>query len=122
MGHGQVAKGMLRFEKEKESIAKPGGLVAVKVSGILKSEGVSVVGNLIKDGTYTVTGEQMYEPDTREWKSARWSVVVNNELADANGQTIARANGKMLVESKLVDEIRSDADSPKTTTKAKSKP
>ena len=108
MGHGQTAKGMLRFEKDKESVAKTGGLVKVKVSGVLKAEGV-VAGNLIKDGTYTVTGEQLYEPSSREWKSARWSVVVDNELANPAGLTIARATGTMLVRSRLF------TDSPSTT-------
>jgi hypothetical protein len=103
MGHGQTAKGMLRFEKEKESVAKTGGLVRVKVSGVLKAEGV-VAGNLIKDGTYTVTGEQLYEPSSREWRSARWSVVVDNELANPAGIVIARAKGNMLVESRLFDD------------------
>ena len=103
MGHGQTAKGMLRFEKDKESVAKTGGLVKVKVSGVLKAEGV-VAGNLIKDGTYTVTGEQLYDPSSREWRSARWSVVVDNELANAAGIVIARAKGNMLVQSRLFDD------------------
>ena len=75
----------------------------VKVSGVLKAEGV-VAGNLIKDGTYTVTGEQLYEPSSREWKSARWSVVVDNELANPAGVVVARAKGNMLVESRLFDD------------------
>ena len=106
MGHGQTAKGMLRFEKEKESVAKTGGFVRVKVSGILKAEGV-VVGNLIKDGTFTVTGEQLYEPSSREWRSARWSVAVDNELVNPAGLTVAQAKGTMLVVSKLFDESTS---------------
>ncbi len=101
MGHGQTAKGMLRFQKEKGSITQPGGLVKVKVSGVLKAEG-AIVGNLIKDGTYTVDGEQNYDPQSREWKSARWSVDVANELANAAGVTVAHAQGKMLVESKTL--------------------
>ena len=110
MGHGQTAKGPLRFEKVKESLDKTAGLVKVKVSGVLKAEGV-VVGNFIKDGTYTVTGEQTYDPRSREWKSARWSVAVNNELANAGGQTVAHAQGTMLVESKALDDSSTKTDS-----------
>ena len=98
MGHNQTAKGKLRFEKDKASVAKPGGLVTVKVSGVLKAEGV-IVGNLIKDGTYAVTGEQTYDPKSREWKSARWSVEIETELAN-QGVTVATSQGSMLVESK----------------------
>jgi len=105
MGQGQTAKGILRFEKMKEGDVKTSGLVKVKVSGVLKAEGV-VVGNFIKDGTYTVTGEQTYDPNSREWTSARWSVDVDNELANANGVTVAQARGKMLVQSKALDDPR----------------
>jgi hypothetical protein len=101
MGHNQTAKGMLRFEKDKASAALPGGLVRVKVSGVLKAEG-AIVGNFIKDGRYTVTGEQHYDPKSREWKKANWSVDVNNDLANAAGLTVAHAKGKMRVESKMV--------------------
>ena len=72
----------------------------VKVSGVLKAEG-AIVGNFIKDGRYTVTGEQHYDPKSREWKNATWSVDVANELANAGGVTVAHAKGKMLVDSKM---------------------
>ena len=111
MGHGQTAKGMLRFEKDKQSVAKTGGLVQVKVSGVLKAEGV-VAGNFIKDGTYTVTGEQLYDPGSREWRSARWSVVVNNELANAAGIVIAQGKGNMLVQSRPFDESPAMTEEP----------
>lgn len=51
MGQGQAAKGTLRFEKDRESDAREGGLVKVRVSGTLKAEG-AVVGRFIKNGTY----------------------------------------------------------------------
>ena len=60
---------------------------------------MSIVGNLIKDGTYAVTGEQTYDPKSREWTSARWSVEINTELAN-QGLTIAHSKGSMLVESR----------------------
>ena len=101
MGHNQTAKGMLRFEKDKGSIALAGGLVRVKVSGVLKAEG-AVVGNFIKDGRYTVSGEQHYDPKSREWKKAQWTVDVSNDLANAAGVTVAHASGKMVVESKML--------------------
>ncbi len=102
MGHGQTAKGTLRFEKVKQALDKTAGLVNVKVSGVLKAEG-AVVGRLIKDGTYTVTGEQSYDPKSREWKSALWSVEVNNELANQGGVTVGHAKGKMTVQSRALE-------------------
>lgn len=102
MGHGQTAKGVLLFEKQKESLVKTGGVVKVKVSGVLKAEG-TVAGKFVKDGTYTVTGEQAYEPKSREWRSAKWSVAVDNELANPDGQTVAQAKGTMLVQSEALD-------------------
>jgi hypothetical protein len=103
MGHGQTAKGILRFEKSKDRAADGGGLIQVKVSGVLKAEG-AVVGNFIKDGTYTVTGEQSYDPRSRQWKSARWSVVVASELANAAGFTLAHAGGNMVVQTRSLDD------------------
>ena len=105
MGQNQTAKGMLRFEKDKGSAALPGGLIRVKVSGVLKAEG-AIVGNFVKDGRYTVTGEQHYDPKSREWKKASWSVDVANELANAAGVTVAQAKGKMMVDSKMLGECR----------------
>jgi hypothetical protein len=102
MGHGQTAKGKLRFEKEKTAVGKPSSdLVKVKVSGVLKAEGV-IAGNFIKDGTYTVTGEQVFDTHTHEWTSSRWSVAVVNELANQAGLTVAQAKGTMTVESRAV--------------------
>ena len=100
MGHNQTAKGVLRFEKFKSSSTLPGGLVQVKVSGVLKAEG-AIVGNYIKDGRYVVTGEQHYDPKSREWRNAHWSVDVTSDLANAGGVTVAHAKGKMVVDSKL---------------------
>ncbi len=114
MGQGQTAKGMLRFEKNKESVSRTGGLVNVKISGVLKAEGV-VVGNFIKDGTYTVNGEQSYDPSTREWTSSSWSVAVNNELANQAGQTVAHARGTMKVQSKRLGEASSSSTSAATS-------
>ena len=102
MGHGQTARGLLRFQKTKESVADQRGLIKVKVSGVLKAEG-AVVGNLVKDGTYAVTGEQSYDPASfREWKTARWSVAVRTELANANGVTLAHGQGNMLVQTQAL--------------------
>lgn len=94
----------------------------VKVSGVLRAEG-AVVGRLIRDGTYTVAGEQHYDPQSPEWKSARWSVEVNNELANANGVTVAHARGKMLVQSEALDEASAKAvDAPSAKTRPGSSP
>jgi len=107
MGHGQTAKGLLRFEKQKPAATarptdpRPSDLIKVKVSGVLRAEGV-IAGNLIKDGTYTVTGEQTFDSHTHEWIAARWSVVVVNELANQAGITVAQSKGTMTVESRAV--------------------
>jgi len=121
MGHGQTAKGILRFGKaRKDDGAKAkkddvrtndnangngssgaADVVRVKVSGVLKAEG-AIAGNFIKDGTYTVTGEQIYDTHSREWTSSRWSVVVKNELANQAGVTVAQASGTMVVESRAL--------------------
>lgn len=113
MGHGQTAKGVLRFQKEKDSVAKTGSLVKVRVSGKLRAEG-TVAGNLIRAGFYTVTGEQDYDPRTREWKSARWSVAINNDLATAAGFTVGQAEGHMVVETKSLDSAVPKAATPDT--------
>lgn len=101
MGHGQTAKGMLRFEKEKPGAGPSSDLVKVKVSGVLRAEGV-VAGSFIKDGTYTVTGEQTFDAHTHEWTSARWKVAVATELANQAGLPVAQARGTMTVESRAV--------------------
>jgi hypothetical protein len=111
MGHGQTAKGTLRFEKDKASFDRTVGLVTAKVSGVLSAKGV-VAGNLIKDGTYTVKGEQTYDPRSRSWTSARWQVAVENELANAAGTTVAHSRGQMTVDSKAV-ESRGEGSKPK---------
>ena len=115
MGQGHVARGNLRFEREKAKTPGPivdakapvdpsssPAPVKVKVSGVLKAEGV-VAGRFIKDGTYTVTGEQTFDPKTHDWTSTRWSVAVANELANQAGQTVAHAKGTMTVSSEAVD-------------------
>ena len=107
MGQGQTARGTLRCTRLGGS-----GPSRVKVEGVLKGEGV-VAGNLIKDGTYTVEGEQTYDPKAREWVAARWTVRVDNELADAAGQTVARARGTMVVESAVAG--ARPAEGPATT-------
>jgi hypothetical protein len=55
-----------------------------------------------REGTYTVAGEQQYDPKSREWRTATWSVDVANDLANADGVTVAHAKGKMVVDSKMV--------------------
>ena len=101
MGHNQTAKGMLRFEKVKSSSTLPGGLVQVKVSGVLKAEG-AIVGNFIKDGRYAVIGEQHYDPKSREWRRRPLVGRRRERLANAAGVTVAHAKGKMVVDSKML--------------------
>jgi hypothetical protein len=116
MGHAQTARGMLRFEKQKPATdGKSTDLVKVKVSGVLNAEGV-IAGNFIKDGRYTVTGDQVFDTHKHEWISARWSVAIVNELANQAGQPVARAEGSMIVESRLAE-----AGAPSTSEDAKPK-
>ena len=67
--------------------------MTVKVTGVFNAEGF-IVRNLIKDGTYTVTGEQTYDPRSREWRSSRWSVEFRNELVNPAGLTTAAGQGR----------------------------
>ena len=76
----------------------------MKVTGVLKAEGV-VAGRFVKDGTYKVTGEQIYDMHTKEWVSSKWSVVVTNELANQAGQTVAHTQGTMIVQSRVLDGV-----------------
>jgi hypothetical protein len=125
MGQGQTAKGILRFVKEKPPVmakdkdkdkdkekekdkdkdkekVKESTLVKVKVSGILKAEG-AIAGRFIKSGTFTVTGEQTFDMRTHDWINSHWSVVVDNELANPAGLTIAQVKGTMTVQSRLFE-------------------
>jgi hypothetical protein len=108
MGQGQTAKGKLHFEKDKTSAGKSADLIKVKVSGVLKAEG-AIAGRFIKDGTYTVTGEQTYDQHNHEWVASRWSVEVNSELANPDGQVVAQAKGTMIVQSKALSDSASPA-------------
>ena len=88
------------LRKDKESVAKRGGLVKVRVSGKLRRRRgrggqPDQERHLCRDRR-----EQEYDPHTREWKSARWTVNINNELANGAGFTVTQARGQMVVESK----------------------
>ena len=78
---GRPPKGRCTSKGRKESLEKTGGMVNVKVSGVLKAEG-AIAGKLIKDGTYTVTGEQAYDAKSRAGKprTGRSSSTMNSPL------------------------------------------
>ena len=103
MGQGHTAKGRLRFEKDKpkDGDGRSTDAIKVKVSGVLKAEGV-IAGNYIKDGQYQVTGEQTFNDHDHEWTSSRWSVAVVNELANQAGRIVAQVKGTMTVESRAL--------------------
>ena len=109
-------KGCSGSRKIKEATALPGGLVRVKVSGVLKAEG-AIVGNFIKDGRYTVSGEQHYDPKSREWKKAKWSVDVSQRAGKRRRGDGCAGEGQMRVESKAVGETPPvvDAKEPRAT-------
>lgn len=98
MGHGQTARGTLHFEKMAATGAD--APVKVMVSGTLQAEG-AIVGNIIKDGTYQVAGEQVLDPRSGGWTFARWIVDIKAELA-TQGATVAHVKGKMIVESRAL--------------------
>jgi hypothetical protein len=106
MGQGQTAKGNLTLELQGDP-AETKGLLKVSVKGVLKAEGV-VAGRFVKDGTYTVTGEQMFDSESREWKSSKWTVAIENALAAQGGQVVGHAKGEMKTETTIVKESKSD--------------
>jgi hypothetical protein len=94
MGLGRSAEGTLRFEK----VEKPGpdGTVRVAVSGTLKVEGVLGPGK-VKNGVYTVKGEQTFDLPTKGWRSARWTVDVALDVTTLDDQPGGHAVGSLVL-------------------------
>lgn len=94
LGNGQHAHGTLRYEKLLTEPG-PGGTMRVKVSGELRAEGSVGIGEL-RNGSYRVSGEQVYDPAIGAWASGRLDLDVSFELYSA-GQAIGTGSGPIQV-------------------------
>lgn len=91
LAQGQAARGTLAFEKVKPG---EGPLVTVKVSGTLTAEGV-IGAAKVKDGSFAVTGEQVYDTAAKAWRSARWSVRMEYRLTDPDDKPTGAVKGPL---------------------------
>ncbi len=89
MGEGQFASGNLTYRNIGTG---PDGTVQVSVAGELKP--VLRPGGDIRDGSYKVTGEQLFDPARNAWVSGRWTIDVLLNM-QAEGQATGTANGTM---------------------------
>jgi hypothetical protein len=105
MGNGQAARGTLRYQKLGP--AKSGKGVQVKVEGELSADGRSG-GAIIKNSLYRVSGEQVYDPDAKEWVSGEWKVdlAFENEF---DGIDTGSANGTMTITFKRLPAVKPPA-------------
>jgi hypothetical protein len=100
---GQVARGMLAFEKlPRPEGASADAPVRVKVSGTLGS-GAKMRGYEVRDFSFRVTGEQVFDLKVRDWSSAAWDVVMSWVLVNNSGQPIGSASGTMTLTMKRID-------------------
>lgn len=90
IGGGQFAQGTLKYQKDGEG---PGGTTKVKVSGELKAEGKSGVGE-IKNGTYKIDGSELYDPSKSAWVSGRITAEMTLDVL-SDGQPAGSASGSM---------------------------
>lgn len=90
MGEGRFAKGTLRFEK----LVREGNTVRVRVAGRLVPQGGAAKPGESRTGTHSVTGEQIYDLTSREWRSADWSIELALDIFQ-NGKPAGAVNGTM---------------------------
>jgi len=96
-----VVKGPLAYKK---TAGGKGGQQIVKVSGTLAADGVKDrKGNTIKDGKYTITGQQTYDPTRQEWIAGQWSMDIAFAMT-RNDKELARAKGTMAVTFEMLPE------------------
>jgi hypothetical protein len=93
MGTGQYARGTLKYQKLPSNTA--GGPVRVKVSGELGLAG-KMGGGEVKDGTFTVSGEQVYDPAGRGWSSGVLDIVLKYDI-EVNAKPAGSASGTIKV-------------------------
>lgn len=88
MEQGRVAQGTLKFEKVHASA----GAVRVTVSGRLRPVVNGAAAAEGRTGSYTITGEQVYDTQTGEWRSAHWSIEMAFDILQ-NGKPAGSASG-----------------------------
>lgn len=88
MEQGRVAEGTLKFEK----LASSPAAVRVMVTGRLKPVAGASTSGESRTGSYSITGEQVYDPQAREWRSAQWSIDMALDILQ-NGKPAGSANG-----------------------------
>jgi len=94
-------KGPLAYKKMPGG---KGGQQIVKVSGTLTADGVKDrKGNTIKDGKYTITGQQTYDTTRKEWVAGQWSMDIAFAMT-RNDKELARAKGTMAVTFEMLPE------------------
>jgi len=93
MGFGQYARGTLTYQKVDSTAAA--GPVRVKVSGELRLTG-KMGGGEIKDGKFTVSGEQVYDPAGRECASGALAIVLKYDI-EVNAKPAGSTSGTMKV-------------------------
>jgi hypothetical protein len=108
VGEKQVARGTLHYAKQSEP--RKGGLVGVDVSGDL-----AVTGKMgkaeTKKGTYTVKGEQTYDPALGQWVAGRLEVAMEFEAVQPDG-TVIKGGGPVIMLMNRVD----PSDAPRRST------
>ncbi len=90
IGGGQFAQGTLKYQKDGEG---PGGTTKVKISGELKAEGKTGVGE-IKNGTYKVEGSELYDPSKSAWVSGQIKANMALDVL-SEGQPAGSVQGAM---------------------------
>lgn len=85
---GRFAEGTLTFEK----LASSPSAVRVMVSGRLKPVANGSANGESRTGTYAISGEQVYDPQAREWRSAQWSMEMAFDILQ-NGKPAGGASG-----------------------------
>lgn len=76
---------------------------AVKVAGTLKADGLTVKGGTIKEGKYTVTGTQTYDPKIQEWIAGELNIDLSL-IVDPGNKQLATGKGKMKLTFEMLPE------------------
>jgi hypothetical protein len=93
MGQGQFAEGKLTYRKLSPVVA--GKPVKVAVSGELAAEG-KVGAATIKNGTYKISGQQVFDPADSEWVNGEWKAAISFDY-EVKGQPTGSATGTMAI-------------------------